>query len=31
MSLHLSETEWEINGIIKKYGKTPVALLSMGP
>jgi 5-methylthioadenosine/S-adenosylhomocysteine deaminase len=27
MSLHLSETEWEINGIIKKYGKTPVALL----
>ena len=27
MSLHLSETEWEINGIINKYGKTPVALL----
>ena len=27
MSLHLSETEWEINGIIKRYGKTPVALL----
>jgi len=27
MSLHLSETEWEISEIIKRYGKKPVALL----
>lgn len=27
MHLHLSETEWEINEILNRYGKKPVALL----